>query len=91
MSFFLIMSPFANSDNHIFSPNTSITHSFTASELQAVKTTSIIWGGTIKTDRYYANSQKFEYNNFEAFCNEIYQKNPNNFFTQLGTYKKSDH
>lgn len=82
MSFFLIMSPPANIDNHIFSPNTSITQTLTASELQAVKTTSTIWGGAIKTDEYYAGSQKFKYN-FESFCDEIYQKNPNKLQNKL--------
>lgn len=82
MSFFLIMGPTANIDNHIFSPNSSITSTLTASELQAVKTTSIIWEGTTKTDAYYAGSQKFKYN-FENFCDEIYQKDPNKLQNKL--------
>jgi hypothetical protein len=89
ISFFLIMSPSANTDNHIFSPNTTITNTLTASELQAVKTTSIIWGGTIKTDNYYANSQSFKYDNFKAFCNEIYQKNPDTLLHSFVLIRKA--
>jgi hypothetical protein len=89
MSFIMIMNPYANNDNHIFSPNSSITHALTASELQAAKTTSTIWKGTIKTDRYYANSQNFKYGNFEAFCNETYQKNPDNLSNSFVLIRKA--
>ncbi|WP_440946593.1 hypothetical protein ACSAZL_21575 [Methanosarcina sp. T3] len=94
MSFFLIMNPFANTDNHMFSPNSSITHALTASELQAAKTTSIIWEGTIKTDeyyagtqQYYASTQQYKYN-FENFSYEISQKDPNKLQNKLVLIRK---
>jgi hypothetical protein len=73
-SFLMIMSPIANVDNHVFSPNTSMTFSHTMSELQAAKTISNIWDGTIKTDTYYSGTQRYTYK-FEPFCDEIYDKN----------------
>jgi len=74
ISFLMIMSPLANVDNHIFSPNSSATSSFTMSELQAVKTTSNIWNGTIKTDRVCSGCLNTMYI-LEPFCDEIYRKN----------------
>ncbi len=89
ISILLIMSPPANIDNHVFSPNTSVTETLTASELQAVKTTSTIWEGTIKTDAYYAHSQSNKYNNFKTFCNEIYQKNPDTLLDSFVLIRKA--
>ncbi|QIB91933.1 hypothetical protein [Methanosarcina mazei] len=74
LSFLLIVSPVANIDNHSFSPNSSMTQSLQTSELQAVKTISTVWNGTIKTDDYYAGSQSYDYK-CEPFSNELYQKN----------------
>lgn len=74
ISFLMIMSPLANVDNHVFSPNTSMTFSHTMSELQAAKTTSTIWNGTIKTDAYYSGTQHYNYK-FKPFSDEIYHKN----------------
>lgn len=48
--------------------------SFTSSELQAMKTGSCIWDGTIKTDWYYAYTQKY-YFNTEPFDTEMYDDN----------------
>jgi len=73
LSFLLIMSPVANIDNHLFSPNSSMTQSLEMSELQAVKTISTIWNGTIRADDYYAGSQSYDYK-CETFSNELYQK-----------------
>jgi len=73
ISFLLIMSPVANIDNHTFSPKSSMTSSLIASELQAVETTSSIWDRTIKTDEFYAGSQKFTHK-FEPFSYELSEK-----------------
>lgn len=74
LSFLLIINPVANIDNHLFSPHSSMTQSLETSELQAVKTTSTIWNGIIKTDDYYAESQPFNYD-WQPFSNELYQNN----------------
>ncbi len=73
-TFVLIMNSVANYDNHMFSSHSSITFALTSSELQAVKTSSHIWDDIIKTDWYYADSQKYEYN-IEAFDVEFYENN----------------
>lgn len=74
LAFFLITNSLSNIDNHILSPKSSITFSFTSSELQAIKTGSYIWDGTIKTDWYYAYTQKY-YFNTEPFDTEMYEDN----------------
>lgn len=74
LSFLFIVSPVANIDNHLLSPNSSMTQSLQTSELQAVKTISTVWNDTIKTDDYYAGSQSYEYK-CEPFSNELYQNN----------------
>ena len=52
LSFLLIISSLANIDNRFFSPNIGVRSAFTESELQAMKTISEIWNGTIGCDRY---------------------------------------
>ncbi|WP_156165800.1 hypothetical protein [Methanosarcina sp. 2.H.A.1B.4] len=52
LSFILIMSPPANNDNQIFSPNSSYRASFTESEFQAIYTISDVFDGSIGSDRY---------------------------------------
>ncbi|MFC1984229.1 hypothetical protein ACFLVO_04390 [Chloroflexota bacterium] len=53
LSFLMIMSPTANLDNHLFSPNTGVCYAFTESELQAMDTISNVWDGKIGADRHY--------------------------------------
>ncbi|MCW4045024.1 MAG: hypothetical protein NWE94_05850 [Candidatus Bathyarchaeota archaeon] len=54
MSVLMILSPVANLDNPVFSPNTQVRFALTQSELKAAERTSNIWGGTIGVDSYYA-------------------------------------
>ena len=56
LTFLMIMSPPANVDNHIFSPNTGVRYALTESEMQAIKTTSEICNGTLGADRYYSSN-----------------------------------
>lgn len=71
LSFLTIMSPPANVDNHIFSPNSSMTYAFTDSEMKSISTMFDIRTNVIKADEYCAGSQKFVYPDVEPFCNEI--------------------
>lgn len=73
LTFLLITNSIANIDNHTFSPH-SIKFSLTSSELKAIETNSHIWNGNIKTDWYYAKSQKY-YFNTESFDKELYEEN----------------
>ena len=57
LSFFMIMSPPANIDNHIFSPNSSSTSAPTESELKSIMTLKTKCDGTIKTDAYLAGTE----------------------------------
>lgn len=61
LSFLMIMSPTANMDNPTFSPNTQVRYALTESELQAVKSTSNIWNGTIGVDGYYSELRTLSY------------------------------
>jgi len=56
LTFLMIMSPPANVDNHIFSPNTGVRYALTESEMQAIKITSEVWNGTLGADRYYSSN-----------------------------------
>ncbi len=51
LSFLLIMSPSANRDNHLFSPNSGTRNALIESELQAMETISEIWNGKVGSDR----------------------------------------
>ncbi len=46
----MIMSSFANIDNHIFAPNKGIRFAFTESELRSFDTVSGMWDGKIGAD-----------------------------------------
>ncbi len=50
LAFFMMMSPSANNDNHIFAPNMGVRYAFTESELQAFDSVSGMWGGEIGAD-----------------------------------------
>ena len=72
LSFLLIMSPPANVDNLSFSPNSHMRFSLTEAELESITTLIDKWDGEIKTDEYLAGSQKFQYPQVSAFCQQIY-------------------
>lgn len=62
LSFLMIMSPSANLDNHIFSPNTGVRYAFTDAELHAAETISNRWSGNIGTDVYYRMPFIYQFN-----------------------------
>lgn len=72
LSILMITSPMANVDNLSFSPNSHIRSSLTEAELESLKTVTEKWDGPIKTDRYLAGSQVFQYPRVSAFCQQIY-------------------
>jgi len=74
-SFLMIMSPAANVDNLYFSPNSHVRYSLTEAELELITTTTNISNDPIKTDEYYAGSQKWQYPQVSAFCEQIYSNN----------------
>lgn len=100
LSFFLIFSPVSNIDNPTFSPNSSMRYALTSSELQALNTTSNMWVGTIKTDRYFSISKLYVYNtkdfdslklyeyNSEPFDQELYEDNFENLEDKLILLRK---
>lgn len=74
LSFLMIVSPSANIDNNSFSPNGHMRFSPTEAELASITTLIEKWNGPIKTDEYLAGSQKFQYPQVSAFCQQIYSK-----------------
>lgn len=71
LSFLMIMSPTANIDNAMFSPNTKWRATPISSELQAV-TILDEYDGVIKSDRYYADPLSYYLGfNTKSFCEEI--------------------
>ena len=72
LSILMIMSPPANIDNLMFSPNSHMRFSPTEAELTSVTTLINKWDGLIKTDEYLAGSQKFQYPQVSAFCQQLY-------------------
>ncbi|MDV4343031.1 hypothetical protein HL657_07550 [Methanoculleus sp. YWC-01] len=72
LTFLMILSPPANADNLLFSPNSHIRYSPTVAELESVTTLIAKWDGPIKTDEYLAGSRRFQYPQISAFCKEIY-------------------
>jgi hypothetical protein len=52
LSFLMIMSPQANMDNRIFSPNTTVRYAFKESEMQAINTVSNLYDGELGSDYY---------------------------------------
>jgi len=74
LSILMITSPPANVDNSSFSPNSKMRFSLTEGELESVKTITEKWDGPVKTDEYLAGSQKFQYPQISAFCQQIYSE-----------------
>jgi len=72
LSILMIMSPPANIDNLMFSPNSHMRFSPTEAELTSVTTLINKWDGLIKTDEYLAGSQKFQYPQVSGFCQQLY-------------------
>ncbi len=72
LSILTVMSPPANVDNLSFSPNSHMRFSLTEAELESITTLIDKWDGEIKTDEYLAGSQKFQYPQVSAFCQQIY-------------------
>jgi hypothetical protein len=70
LSFLMIMSPTANIDNAMFSPNTNWRATPIASELQA-QTILDHYDGMSKSDIYYASRLSYFGYNTESFCKEI--------------------
>ena len=71
LCFFNIMSPVADVDNHFFSPESTMTHAFTSSEMQSISTIFTIRTNEIMTDEYSAGSQKFIYDDVFSFNEQI--------------------
>ena len=74
LSILMITSPPANVDNLSFSPNSHMRFSLTDAELESFKTLTEKWNGPIKTDEYFAGTQKFQNPQVSAFCQEIYSE-----------------
>jgi len=74
LSILMIMSPTANVDNPFCSPNSHMRYSLTEAELESLKTVTDKWNGPIKTDEYFAGTQKFQNPQVSAFCQEIYSE-----------------
>ncbi len=72
LSILMIVSPPANIDNTSFSPNSHMRFSPTEAELESMKTIIGKWDGPIKTDEYLAGTQKFQYPQISAFCQQIH-------------------
>lgn len=53
LTFLMIMSPMANTDNRIFSGQMSIRYAFTESEAQSMDTISTTWPGIVATDKSF--------------------------------------
>ena len=70
LSFLMIMSPVANIDNAMFSPNTNWRATPIASELQA-QTILDHYDGISKSDIYYASRLSYFGYSTEPFCKEI--------------------
>lgn len=72
LSILMIMSPVANVDSPLFSQDSCVRYSLTESELESFKMLAERWDGPIKTDAYLAGSQKFQFPQVSAFCQQIY-------------------
>lgn len=88
LSFCLIFSNTANISNNKFSPNTQVRAAFTASELQAINTTSDIWDQTIKADYYYSKCMSYSKYNIQNFDNELYYNNISSLQGELVLIRK---
>ncbi|ABN56625.1 MULTISPECIES: hypothetical protein [Methanoculleus] len=58
-AFLLIMSPNANVDNHMFSPNTAVRSSLTESELHSINSIAEMYTREIGTEKYITNVISF--------------------------------
>jgi len=74
LSILMITSPPANVDNLSFSPNSKMRFSLAEGEIESFKTLTEKWNGPIKTDEYFAGTQKFQNPQVSAFCQEIYSE-----------------
>ena len=74
LSILMITSPTANVDNLSFSPNSKMRFSLAEGEIESFKTLTEKWNGPIKTDEYFAGTQKFQNPQVSAFCQEIYSE-----------------
>lgn len=72
LSFLMIISPPANIDNLSFFPNCHMRYAPTEAELQSMTTIMDKWDGPIKTDEYFAGTQKFEHSQVSAFSQQLY-------------------
>jgi len=77
LSILTIMSPPANVDNSIFSPNSSIRQAPTESELALIATLISKWDGPIKSDEYFAGIQNIQYPLVSSFSRQLHS---NDFF-----------
>jgi len=82
LSFFSVISPAANSDN-FFAPNSHMRYSLSESELTTAQTILNKSDDHIKTDSYFAYSQKWEYPRFSTFCQELYSNNFHSLKNQI--------
>jgi hypothetical protein len=74
------MSPSANIDNRIFSPNLGVRYAFTESELQAMGTISEVWNGTIGSDVFSISFYRVQPNRtFVYICDSLHSGD----FTEL--------
>ena len=73
LAFLMIMSPTANMDNHIFSPNTGIRYTFTESEIDAASFFAQNSVGKISSDYIYATnpSSSIFVNNYNISYEQI--------------------
>ncbi len=80
LSFLLLMSPVANIDNRFFTPNIGVRYALTESEICALNTISIIYDGTIGSDKYVEYFYTFQFNRkFMSIDDSLYSRD----FTDL--------
>jgi hypothetical protein len=65
------MSPAANVDNHVFSPESAMTYAYTDSEMKSLSTIFAIRTNIIATDEFNAGNQMWTQNNVESFDNMV--------------------
>jgi hypothetical protein len=80
LTFLMVTSSWANTDNHFLYPNTGYRFALTESELQATQTVLGIWNGTIGADRYYTVLCNMGYN-LKGICDQLTNKD----FTKCDT------
>ena len=77
LTFLMIMSPPANVDNHVFSPNTGIRYAYTESEMDAASFFAQNSVETISTDWDYCDvlSCYYHCSRVRPLCNSLYKQN----------------